>query len=312
VSDDVAASHPSEDGAVRRTLTHLAQGLAMGSADVVPGVSGGTVALVVGIYERLIHSVRAGASGIFHAVRLDFAGARRRFGEVEWGLVLPLGAGILVALYIGSRFVPHLLETYPVQVRALFFGLILGSLVIPLRRMRHINGTELVIMAVAAVAAYFLVGLPPREIADPPLLIVFPFAAIAICAMILPGISGAFLLLVLGIYEPTLEALSGLNLPYIAVFVAGAAVGLGLFSKVLEWLLEHHHEWTMAALVGLMVGSLRALWPWLAEDRGILGPPDADSLAVAGLLALIGAAVVLGAAWATREHHAHGAAPRGL
>ena len=284
-----------------RSVTHLAQGLAMGSADVVPGVSGGTVALVVGIYERLIHSIRAGASGLFAAVRLDLAGARRRLGEVEWGLVLPLGIGIVTALYIGSRFVPHLLETYPVQVRALFFGLILGSLVIPLRRMRHIGVAELGVMALAAVAAFLLVGLPPREIADPPLPLVFGFAAIAICAMILPGVSGAFLLLVLGIYEPTLRALSSLDLPYVAVFVAGAAVGLGLFSKLLEWLLEHHHEWTMAALVGLMAGSLRALWPWLTEERGLLAPPDAGSLWVAAALIALGAAVVLIAAWLTRH-----------
>lgn len=286
---------------ITRPLTHLAQGLAMGSADVVPGVSGGTVALVVGIYERLIHSVRAGASGLFAAVRLDFSGSRRRFGEVEWGLVLPLGIGIVTALYIGSRIVPHLLETYPVQVRALFFGLILGSIVIPLRRMRHVGAAELGVMALAAVAAFILVGLPPREIADPPLPMVFGFAAIAICAMILPGVSGAFLLLVLGIYEVTLEALSALNVPYIAVFVAGAVVGLGLFSKLLEWLLDHHHEWTMAALVGLMAGSLRALWPWLDEDRGLLGPPDLAALGLAAGLALLGATVVLVAAWLTRE-----------
>ena len=273
----------------------------MGAADVVPGVSGGTVALVVGIYERLIHSVRAGASGLFHLVRLDVATTRRRLGEVEWALVLPLGAGILVALYIGSRIVPELLETYPVQVRALFFGLILGSLVIPLRRMRSIGPAELALMASAAVAAFFLVGLPPAEITDPSLLLVFPFAAIAICAMILPGVSGAFLLLVLGIYRPTLEALAHFDLPYVAVFVAGAAVGLGLFSRLLEWLLEHHHEWTMAALVGLMAGSLRALWPWLAEDRGILAPPDGPSLAVAAGLAALGAIVVLAAAWLTRH-----------
>jgi putative membrane protein len=283
------------------TLLHLVQGLAMGSADVVPGVSGGTVALIVGIYERLIRSVRAGASGIFAAVRLDRAGAARRLGEVEWGLVLPLAAGIVTALYIGSRIVPHLLEEYPVEVRAVFFGLILGSLVIPLRRMRHIGGAELAVMAVAAVVAFLLVGLPPREIGAPPLPLVFAFAAIAICAMILPGVSGAFLLLVLGIYEPTLEALSSLDVPYIAVFVAGAAVGLGLFSKLLEWLLDHHHEWTMAALVGLMVGSLRALWPWLSEDRGLNPPPDGASLALAAGLALAGAAVVLAVTWFTRN-----------
>jgi putative membrane protein len=287
--------------AVQRSLVHLVQGLAMGSADVVPGISGGTVALVVGIYERLIHSIRAGASGLFASVRLDRTRARSRFGEVEWRLVLPLGVGIVTALYIGSRIVPSLLEAYPIGVRALFFGLILGSLIIPLRRMRHLGPTELAIMAAAAVAAFVLVGLPPREIPDPPLPLVFGFAAIAICAMILPGVSGAFLLLVLGIYEATLGALSGFDLPYIAVFVAGAVVGLGLFSKLLEWLLEHHHEWTMAALVGLMAGSLRALWPWLAEDRGIHGPPDVGSLGMAAGLALLGAALVLVAAWLTRH-----------
>jgi putative membrane protein len=151
------------------------------------------------------------------------------------------------------------------------------------------------------VVAFLLVGLPPREIGAPPLPLVFAFASIAICAMILPGVSGAFLLLVLGIYEPTLEALSSLDVPYIAVFVAGAAVGLGLFSKLLEWLLDHHHEWTMAALVGLMVGSLRALWPWLSEDRGLDPPPDAASLAIAAGLALAGAALVLAVTWFTRH-----------
>ena len=286
---------------IPRIVLHLVQGLAMGSADVVPGVSGGTVALVVGIYERLIHSVRAGASGIFAGVRLDLAAARRRFGEVDWALMLPLGVGIVTALYIGSRIVPHLLETYPVQVRALFFGLIVGSIFIPLRRMRHVAGTELAIMAVAAVAAFVLVGLPPRAIEDPPLPLVLAFAGIAICAMILPGVSGAFLLLVLGIYEATLEALSSLNAPYVAVFVAGAAIGLGLFSKLLEWLLDRYHEWTMAALVGLMAGSLRALWPWLDEDRAILGPPDAGALGLAAGLALVGAVAVLGTAWLVRH-----------
>lgn len=273
----------------------------MGSADVVPGVSGGTVALVVGIYERLVHSVRHGASGVFHLLRADLSGARVRFGEVYWSLVLPLGIGIVAALYIGSRIIPHLLEDYPVQVSALFFGLILGSIAIPLRRMRHIRAQEVALMAVAAVIAFILVGFPAREIADPSLLIVFPFAAIAICAMILPGVSGAFLLLVLGIYRPTLEALSGFNLPYIAVFVAGAALGLGLFSRLLDWLLEHHHEITMAALVGLMVGSLRALWPWLTEDRGLLAPPDAGSALMAAGLALLGVALVSVVAWATRR-----------
>lgn len=286
---------------IARPAVHLVQGLTMGTADVIPGVSGGTVALVVGIYERLVHSVRAGASAIFSLVRLDMGGARRRFGEVEWGLVVPLGIGIVAALFIGSKVVPQLLETYPVEVRALFFGLIVGSIFIPLRRMGRVTGGSLAIMAVGAVTAFIIVGLPPRAIEHPPLPLVFGFAAIAICAMILPGVSGAFLLLVLGIYEATLEALSSLDVPYVAVFVAGAAIGLGLFSKLLEWLLDHHHDRTMAALVGLMVGSLRALWPWLDEDRTVLAPPDPASFAAAAVLAIAGALVVLGIAWVSRD-----------
>jgi putative membrane protein len=276
---------------------HFVRGLLMGAADVIPGVSGGTVALIVSIYERLIRSVRAGASGVFHALRVDLTGSRRRFGEVEWRLVLPLGAGILVALAIGSRIIPGLLDAYPEQMRAFFLGLILGSIVIPLRRIEQIGPIQIGLMLAFAVAAFILVGLPPREISDPPLWLVFPFAAVAICAMILPGVSGAFLLVAMGVYAATLRALADLNLAYIAVFVAGAAVGLGLFSKLLEWLLVHRHAATMAALVGLMAGSLRALWPWLGPDRELLAPPDPASLLQMGLLALIGIVVVATIVW---------------
>jgi putative membrane protein len=282
---------------LRTSAAHLGRGLLMGAADVIPGVSGGTVALIVGIYERLIHSVRAGASAVFHVVRLDFAGSRRRFGEVEWGLVLPLGAGILAALVIGSRIIPGLLEEYPSQIAALFFGLILGSLAIPYRRIEEVGKLHIGLMVVFGIAAFVAVGLPPREIANPALPLVFVFAAVAICAMILPGVSGAFLLLVMGIYRPTLEALAELDVAYIAVFAAGAAVGLGLFSKLLEWLLVYRHAATMSALVGLMAGSLRALWPWLDEDRGLLAPPDLGSLLIMGLLALFGLVFVTSLAW---------------
>ena len=135
----------------------------MGGADVIPGVSGGTVALIVGIYERLISSVRAAASAAFHAVRLDLGGSRRRFGEVEWRLVLPLGAGIVTALAIGSRIIPGLLEEYPEQIHAVFFGLIVGSLAVPLRRIERIGAIEIGLMAVAGGAAFLLVGLGGRS-----------------------------------------------------------------------------------------------------------------------------------------------------
>ena len=278
---------------LRRLLINYGRGLLMGGADVIPGVSGGTVALIVGIYERLIHSIKVGVSAVLGAVRLDLSTARRRLAEVEWLLVLPLGAGILTALVIGARVIPGLLEDYREPVSAVFFGLILGSAIVPYRRIEHVGRREVGLMVGAAVAAFVLVGLPPREIAEPSLFYVFVSAAIAICAMILPGISGAFILLVLGIYAVTLEALRELDMPYVLTFVAGAAVGLAAFSRVLEWLLTRRHALTMAALTGLMVGALRALWPWQTEQRELLGAPDLPSFALMAGLALIGLAAVL-------------------
>jgi len=271
---------------------HLVHGLMMGSADIVPGVSGGTVALIVGIYERLISSIRAVASAVVAAVRLDLARVRECLREVHWGLVIPLGIGIGTALVIGARFIPGLMEAYPVQARALFFGLIAGSLIIPWRRIRTRVPGHWLVAVVAMVVAFALVGFPPSEIASPPLLLVFGAASIAICAMILPGVSGSFLLLVMGMYGPTLRAVNARDLVYIAVFGLGAAIGLGVFSRVLHWLLDRYHDLTMAALVGLMAGSLRALWPYQDLDRGLLVPPADTSVLIPLALALAGFALV--------------------
>ncbi|MPZ86830.1 MAG: DUF368 domain-containing protein [Nitriliruptorales bacterium] len=269
----------------RSPALHFAQGMLMGGADVIPGVSGGTVALIVGIYEALVGSIRALASAAMRVLRGDLPGARGHFAEVHWRLVLPLGGGIVVALGIGAAVIPALLENYRSQTAAVFFGLIAGSLIVPWRRIQRRNGRELTVAVALALVAFVVVALPPQTIADPPLIGVFGAAAIAICAMILPGVSGSFVLLVIGIYEPTLQALRNLDVLYVLVFVAGAAIGLGMFSKVLGYLLERHQSVTMAALVGLMAGSLRALWPWLDEDRGMLAPPS-DLAEVAAIIAL--------------------------
>lgn len=270
-----------------------AQGLLMGCADVIPGVSGGTVALIVGIYEPLVGSVRDAALAVVRLLRGDVPAARAAAGAVRWRLVLPLGLGILTALVLGAAVIPGLLQRYPAQTSALFFGLIAGSLAVPWRRVSRITSHSYALAVGCALLAFVLVGLPPRTVEDPALPAVFAAAAVAICAMILPGISGAFLLLVLGVYEATLEALRSLDVAYVAVFGLGAAVGLGLFSRLLAHLLDAHHDATMAALVGLMAGSLRALWPWLGADRG-LQPPPADLAEVAGvlLLAAVGYAAV--------------------
>jgi putative membrane protein len=269
-------------------VANLLRGLLMGGADVIPGVSGGTVALILGIYERLIQSIRAAASGLALIVRADTPAARRRFGEVEWTLVLPLAAGIGSAIALGSLVIPPLLEHNREPVFAFFFGLILGSVAVPLRRIERLARIELALIGVFALAAFALVGLPPREIANPSLLFVFAAAAVAICAMILPGVSGAFLLLVFGIYEATLTAVKSLDVAYVLTFMAGAAIGLGAFSRLLAYLLRYRHSATMAALTGLMVGSVRALWPWQTEERVLQPPPGLPDLVAMGALALVG------------------------
>lgn len=250
----------------------------MGAADIVPGVSGGTIALILGIYERVVDSIRALAKG--------------KVREVEWRLVVPLGVGVLLALAVGSAVIPDILERFPAAARALFFGFIVGSLAVPWRQIRQRTGAQWALAALGAVAAFLLVGLPSRDVVDPALLRVLLSAMVAICAMILPGVSGAFLLLVLGLYETTLRALSTLDLPYIGTFALGAVVGLALFSRVLGYLLDYRHDPTMAVLVGLMAGSLRMLWPWLDVDRGLMAPPDVKDVVLAIGLAVAGYVLV--------------------
>jgi putative membrane protein len=198
----------------RTTLTHFAQGLLMGGADIIPGVSGGTMALIVGIYEQLIASISDLFSAVVALLRADVSLMRTHLRQVAWSLILPLGLGIASALFVGAKIIPYFLEHYPVESRALFFGLIAGSLAIPWRRIGRLNLRLLLLALGGAVAAFFLVGLPPGSVEDPSLVQVFGAAALAICAMILPGVSGAFLLYVLGLYEPTLRALNALDVVY--------------------------------------------------------------------------------------------------
>jgi putative membrane protein len=318
-----------------RLLTHFLQGLLMGGADIIPGVSGGTMALIVGIYRRLIDAISDGVSALLLIVRGRIGEGLRALRALPWTLLGPLLTGIALAIVVGSLFIPYLLDTYPVQCRALFFGLVAASLIIPWRERHHHRAWHYGAAALAALVAFFLVGLPRSgDAADPGMLRVFASAAVAINAMILPGVSGAFLLEVLGLYSATLDALRSLDLGYIAVFALGAATGLGAFAKLLGWLLEHHHDATMAVLVGLLAGSLRALWPWVAflthestaDDGtveteyvpdpsqlfapgtdGILPPGVVDpGFAIALALALAGFAFVTALAWFGRKRIATG------
>lgn len=279
----------------------------MGGADIIPGVSGGTMALIVGIYERLIDSLSSGSSMLVALLRLQPYQAGKHARDVDWWLVIPLLAGIVVAIGGASFFLPGLMEEHPHQMRGLFLGLVAASIAVPWLRIGRMTWRLLLIALAGAVIAFFVVGLPLLGAEpDPSLLRVFASAGIAICAMILPGVSGAFLLEVMGIYEPTIEALRsaiGLDLRaigYAAVFVLGAAVGLGVFSKILDWLLSHYHDRTMAALIGLMAGSLRALWPWQpweSHERVLLWPQPDDPVTSVLLLTTAGFVFVALLTW---------------
>jgi putative membrane protein len=278
-------------------IKHYLQGLLMGAADIIPGVSGGTMALIVGIYERLVGSISRFFAAIANGARGRVGAARRGMGEVDWRLLLPLGLGIVTAIGVGAQIIPGLLERYPMQARGLFLGLVAGSILIPWLRLERIGGREVALALFAGAVAFTLTGLPPREIADPSLFYVFVAASVAICAMILPGVSGSFLLAAFGVYAATLAAINPrsdtFSVLYIGVFMLGAAVGMGLFSRLLSYLLEHRHDLTMAALIGVMAGSLRALWPYQAEDRSLLAPSAGDPLLSVALLSLTGLTLIV-------------------
>ncbi|GMQ83266.1 MAG: DUF368 domain-containing protein [Rhodothermia bacterium] len=248
-------------------LKHLVQGIGIGIANLVPGVSGGTVALIFGIYEELISAAATAVEAGLSLVRFDPRSFAARVMELPYGFILPLAAGIVIVPIIGARIIPEAMATWPTQSRALFFGLILGSLAIPWIRIDSAQAREFALTLLAAVVAFVLVGFPPTEILNPTLVQIFFAATIAVSAMILPGVSGAFLLLVIGLYAPILRAIDARDAVVVSVFLAGSVSGLGVGSLVMKWLLSEHHDQTMAVLVGLMAGSLRALWPWLGDDR---------------------------------------------
>jgi putative membrane protein len=235
------------------------KGLAMGCADVVPGVSGGTIAFISGIYDRLIHALKAIDR---NALALVLRGRlRAAWQQVDGGFLLTVLLGIGTSLFSLAKLMTWLLAVYPIQTWSFFFGLILISAPLILRNMtRWSIGT--VVAGLAGVAiAYTITVLTPAQ-TPTHLPFIFLCGAVAICAMILPGISGAFILLLLGKYEFMIVSLTTLNLPVVVVFIAGCIVGLLSFSHALSWLLRNHRNSTLALLSGFMLGSLNKVWPW--------------------------------------------------
>lgn len=271
----------------------------MGAADIVPGVSGGTVALVTGIYERLIANVHEGASSLKQLVTGNPKGFVAHLKAIEWTWVIPLAAGLLVAVASLASVIEHLLDEEPQAMAGLFFGLVLGSVVVAWRLVPKVTASELAMMFVVAAALFVLLGLrtatssDEAEIVTEPLWMFFLAGSIAICAMILPGISGSFILVMLGMYPEVLGAVNERDLLVLGVFVLGCVVGLSLFSTLLNWLLERFHNLMIAAMIGLMLGSLRVLWPWPdGTDSTTLGAPETP-IALPLALAAVGFVVVI-------------------
>jgi putative membrane protein len=273
----------------------------MGAADIVPGVSGGTVALVLGIYERLIANVRRGAHGLRAMVTGDLAGASQAFRQIEWVWVGSLLAGILAAVLALASVLERLLDEQPIRMAALFFGLVAGSVWVALRLIGRIDRVAIALIAGVAISVFLLLGLRTdtavadnaAEVVTEPLWAFFLAGAVAICAMILPGISGSFILVMLGMYTEVLGAVNDRDVAALGVFTLGCVIGLSLFSTLLYWLLGHYHDWVMAAMIGLMLGSTRVLWPWPnGTQTTTLAAPSGD-VVVPFLLMIVGVTVVV-------------------
>lgn len=286
----------------RRVGRHLVFGFLMGSADLVPGVSGGTVALTCGIYPRLIKAIRQ-ATGVLVSLaagrpRAAIAALRR----LDWALLVPLLTGIVLAVLALASAVEHLLETVPVRMGGLFLGLVLGSVIVAFGMIRKVRPGVLAIIAVWALVVFVALGFVPTTHpaavgSTDVVLWAFPAAgALAIIAMILPGVSGSFMLLVVGMYDTVLGAVNDRAVLPILLFVAGCVLGLALFSRLLFWLIDRHHDPVVGAMIGLMLGSARILWPWPGGPlTSELGAPAGDVLipsllAASGLVAVVVAA----------------------
>ncbi len=231
----------------------------MGAADVVPGVSGGTIAFVSGIYEELIQSIN---KINFNALKiLKNEGIAAAWRSVNGNFLLALLAGIFISVVSLAKIIRQLLETQPVLLWSFFFGLVLASVIYVAKQITEWRLITFIMLILGAVAAFMITRIQPQQIEMSNAFIFFS-GALAICAMILPGISGSFILLLLGAYKPVLDAIHYKDFKTLAILALGAVVGLLTFSRLLKWFFDHYENITLATLTGFIIGSLNKIWPW--------------------------------------------------
>ena len=244
-----------------------ARGILMGAADAVPGVSGGTIAFITGIYEELIYSLKQ--CGVSAIKMLFQKGIKATWQHINGGFLLALFSGVIISILTISGVVLYLLANHPILLWSFFFGLILAAV---WSVIRHIDKWEVGVIAtflIGTVGAFYITTISPTTIETSPL-IVFLSGMIAICAMILPGISGSFILLLLGMYAPMLTAVKELQLVTLCIFASGCVAGLLSFSHVLSWMFQHYKTMTLSLLGGFMLGSLNKVWPWKQTIESVI------------------------------------------
>lgn len=235
------------------------KGIAMGAADAVPGVSGGTIAFISGIYEELIKTISGVNLSLFKTLKKE--GFSAFWTQLNGNFIVALLSGIIISYVSFMRLAKYLIENHPILIWSFFFGLIVASIFFVGKQINKWNAGVVVSIILGALAAYYITTLPTMADNNSSLFLFFA-GALAICAMILPGISGSFILVILGAYKTLSDALHDFDVKKIAVFTFGAIVGLLSFSHILKWLFKHYHNITLALLTGFIFGSLNKIWPW--------------------------------------------------
>lgn len=248
-----------ENRSVLQYFSILLKGMAMGIAELVPGVSGGTIAFVAGIYEEFITSINNVNLSTFKTLKED--GFKAFWSALNGNFLLALFGGMLISIVSFSRLLKWLLEFHPIAIWSFFFGLVLASVIFVGKEIKKWTALSMILLIISAIIAYFITTLPPSANADS-LPYLFMSGAIAICAMILPGISGSFILVLLGSYKTVVDALDERDFKVVLTVALGCLFGLLSFARILKWLFTNHKNITLAVLTGFIAGSLNKIWPW--------------------------------------------------
>jgi putative membrane protein len=236
------------------------KGMSMGAADVVPGVSGGTIAFISGIYEELLNSISSFNFGLIKVFKKE--GIKAVWEKLNGNFLAALFIGIFISIISLAKLIESLLENHPVLIWSFFFGLVLASIIYVGKQITKWNLGSFVLLILGALIAYYITTLNPMVSENSSPWFLFLAGMIAICAMILPGISGSFILVLLGAYKPVLNAVNNRDVTSVIIFMVGAVVGLLSFSKILKWLFANYKNYTLAVLTGFIIGSLNKIWPW--------------------------------------------------